>query len=137
VHLIGFQNYPDLPGIYRSVSCAILPSINETWGLVVNEAMASSLPVIVSTACGCVPDLVRDGWNGLVFKAGDREKLAQALLRMSSNPEVAATMGQNSGQLIAEWSLERFSHNLWEAARLAKFRKPSPVSRALLRWMIR
>ena len=59
-------------------------STTEQWGLVINEAMASGLPVIVSNRCGCVSDLVREGYNGFVFDPNDVERLARLMLRVSA-----------------------------------------------------
>jgi len=77
---LGFCNQSQLPGIYRSADVLALPSEgSETWGLVVNEAMACGTPCVVSDACGCAPDMVLPGLNGAVFAMGDVVGLAKAL----------------------------------------------------------
>lgn len=58
VELQPWKPYEELPQIYAAANAFILPSSFEPWGLVVNEAMAAGLPVLISSACGCVPDLV-------------------------------------------------------------------------------
>jgi len=59
---MGFVNQTGLGQVYAIADCLVLPSDSaETWGLVVNEALATGLPVVVSDAVGCVPDLLRDG----------------------------------------------------------------------------
>jgi 1,2-diacylglycerol 3-alpha-glucosyltransferase len=68
VHWPGFVQYPDLPVYYALADAFILASTIEPWGLVVNEAMACGLPVLVSDRCGCAPDLVPEGQNGFTFK---------------------------------------------------------------------
>ena len=83
VHLPGFQQYDDLPVFYGLAEAFVHASTTEQWGLVVNEAMASGLPVIVSNRCGCVSDLVREGYNGFVFDPYDVERLARLMLRVS------------------------------------------------------
>lgn len=77
IQFIGFQNQSMMPVLYRLADCLVLPSKgpNETWGLAVNEAMASSRPVIVSNKCGCAIDLVKNGVNGYTFTSGDKEDL--------------------------------------------------------------
>src|SRR5439155_21723233 len=63
----------------------VLPSDGrETWGLVVNEAMACGRPAIVSDAAGCCPDMIEEGKTGFVFEMGDVEALAECLIRVSS-----------------------------------------------------
>ncbi|MEJ2070311.1 MAG: glycosyltransferase family 4 protein [Syntrophobacterales bacterium] len=101
-------------------SVFILPSSHlEQWGLVVNEAMASGLPVLVSSACGCVPELVQEGVNGFSFDPSDREGLARLMLKMSSQEAELKTMGEASRRLIADWSPEVFAQNLFQAVKVA------------------
>jgi glycosyltransferase involved in cell wall biosynthesis len=76
----GFANQTELPAIYAAADAIVLPSSRlETWGLVVNEAMACGLPAVVSDRVGCGPDLVEPGATGAVFPAGDVAKLAEAI----------------------------------------------------------
>ncbi|MFN8709109.1 MAG: glycosyltransferase, partial [Planctomyces sp.] len=67
VHFPGFQSYSDICRWYAFADVFIHPALSEQWGLVVNEAMAAGLPTIVSSACGCVPDLVVHGATGMTF----------------------------------------------------------------------
>ena len=83
VRFIGFQNQLGLSAYYHAADCLVLPSLHdETWGLVVNEALAHGLPAVVSDAVGCAPDLIEDGATGAVFEAGNSDALALALRRM-------------------------------------------------------
>jgi 1,2-diacylglycerol 3-alpha-glucosyltransferase len=84
VHLPGFIQYPELPAYYAWAGAFIHASTTEQWGLVVNEAMASGLPVLVSNRCGCAPDLVQDGVNGFTFDPYNVEQLAQLMLKISA-----------------------------------------------------
>src|SRR6266550_3066328 len=59
----GFAQREDLAGLYALAECLVLPTHSDPWGLVVNEAMACGLPIIVSSVAGCSADLVEDGWN--------------------------------------------------------------------------
>ncbi|MEX2399812.1 MAG: glycosyltransferase, partial [Rhodothermales bacterium] len=80
VHFAGFRNQTELPACYAAADALVLPSDGrETWGLVANEAMACGLPVIVSEAAGCAPDLVREGETGFTVPLGDIEALAARL----------------------------------------------------------
>jgi glycosyltransferase involved in cell wall biosynthesis len=82
VTFAGFLNQSDMPMAYASADALVMPSVkDETWGLVVNEAMASGLPALVSDMVGCGPDLVIPGETGDVFSAGDYQMLADLMLR--------------------------------------------------------
>ena len=80
VEFLGFKNQKELPAILANADCLILPG-NETWGLIVNEAMACGIPAIVSKACGCESDLIVGGETGYSFKLGDVQGLAECLRR--------------------------------------------------------
>ncbi len=83
VHFAGFKNQSELPAYYVGADVLVLPSDGgETWGLVVNEAMACGLPAVVSEAAGCAPDLINPGQTGYGFPLGDLPALAGALERM-------------------------------------------------------
>lgn len=86
LHSLGFCNQTEMPGVYAAADVLVLPSAHETWGLVASEALACGLPVIVSDACGCVPDLAGDGKAGSVFPVGDVQALSDALRRTLSAP---------------------------------------------------
>jgi len=76
----GFKNQTELPTAYASADALVLPSDGgETWGLVVNEAMACGLPPVVSDAVGCAPDLIEEGKTGFTFRCGDNAELAERL----------------------------------------------------------
>jgi glycosyltransferase involved in cell wall biosynthesis len=86
VHFTGFQNQQALPAFYAAADCLVVPSQAETWGLVVNEALATGTPAIVSDEVGCAPDLVDPGETGFVFRMGDVEHLAARMLQFSREP---------------------------------------------------
>lgn len=79
----GFQNQTELPRYYVAADVLVLPSESETWGLVVNEAMACGLPAIVSDAVGCAPDLIEEGITGFSYRVGDCTRLADRLARVA------------------------------------------------------
>ena len=75
-HFHGFVNQSELPAVYAAADVVVLPSDGrETWGLVINEAMACGVPAVVSDAVGCGPDLVEPGITGAVFPLGDTAAL--------------------------------------------------------------
>ncbi len=103
IRFAGFRNQQELPGFFDLSAVFVLPSQHEAWGLIVNEAMAAGLPVIVSDDVGCATDLVHDGNNGVVYPFGDIAALRNALLHMLQ-PGVAEAMGRCSEEYIARWS---------------------------------
>lgn len=104
----GFQNQTTMPGIYKMADVFVLPSKGpgETWGLAVNEAMACSLPVLVSDKCGCYPDLVKEGINGTVFKHGDKQDLCKKMKLLLQKKNELKEMGKESAGIISHWSFE-------------------------------
>jgi glycosyltransferase involved in cell wall biosynthesis len=87
VTLTGFLNQSEIVSAYAASDCLTLPSDHgETWGLVVNEAMACGLPAIVSDQVGCGPDLVTPGETGAIFPFGDWSALAESLCRAAADP---------------------------------------------------
>jgi glycosyltransferase involved in cell wall biosynthesis len=118
-----FAGSKDIQGLvphYAEASCFVLPSVREPWGLVVNEAMASGLPVIVSARCGCADDLVEDGMNGYIFDPDADASLVDALWRMERLDSMARSrMGAHSKALIQTHSLERWATAVKAAAATA------------------
>ena len=83
MHFAGFKNQRELPTAYAAADCLVLPSASETWGLVVNEAMACGLPAIVTDAVGCALDLVVNGETGFVYPAGNAPELWDRMSRFA------------------------------------------------------
>jgi glycosyltransferase involved in cell wall biosynthesis len=86
---LGFCNQTELPGIYAAADTLVLPSESETWGLVVNEALACGTPCAVSDACGCAPDLIVPGVTGSRFEPGNVAALAEAIAASLDIPHSA------------------------------------------------
>src|SRR4029077_8133491 len=83
---LGFLNQSEINRAYVAADCLVLPSdAKETWGLVVNEAMASGLPCIVSDACGCAEDLVQPIRPDLCFPMGETVALERAMAAAMTN----------------------------------------------------
>lgn len=92
----GFLNQTEISRAYTAANCLVLPSdYTETWGLVVNEAMASGLPCIISDRCGCAEDLGNNEPN-LVFPCGDFTALMNCLLNTEGR--------RNSRQMATPWT---------------------------------
>jgi glycosyltransferase involved in cell wall biosynthesis len=135
VRLSGRVRFDDLPPYYGLAQALIHPSVSDTWGLVVNEAMAAGLPVLVSTDCGCAVDLVEPGVNGFTFNPENAEQLAGLMEKMAALPtEQRAAMGEAGRRIIARWDLARFAGGLRSAAdqALETGPPPSPLLAGLL-----
>jgi glycosyltransferase involved in cell wall biosynthesis len=101
VFLPGFMNSAECRRHYHEADVFVHPATTEQWGLVVNEAMAAQLPVIVSRTCGCVPELVEDGTTGFTFSPTDEDTLVAALTKVMSNAPLRATLGRNALQRVS------------------------------------
>jgi glycosyltransferase involved in cell wall biosynthesis len=102
VRFTGFLNQSRIPEAYAAADALVLPSETETWGLVVNEAMACGLPCIVSDRVGCGPDIVDRGVTGDVYPMGDVEALAALMLHHGN----LAAMGRHAQRKIESYSVE-------------------------------
>jgi glycosyltransferase involved in cell wall biosynthesis len=106
---IGFLNQSEIVRAYVAADCLVLPSdAGETWGLVVNEAMACGLPAIVSDQVGCGPDLIHEGETGATFPMGDVTALAKRMVEFAADPDALVAMGQRAQRLVlSDYSVER------------------------------
>jgi glycosyltransferase involved in cell wall biosynthesis len=99
----GFLNQREMGAAFAAADALVLPSDGrETWGLVVNEAMAAGLPALVSEAAGCAPDLIVHGETGFVFPCGDAAALAR-LMRCAGR-EAFARMGRAAAARVQSYS---------------------------------
>lgn len=115
VHCVGFLNREQLAELYASAEALVLPTHSDTWGFVVNEAMACGTPVITTNVAGCVPDLVEDGGNGFVFSARDVPALTSAMRQFLKNPGLRKRMGAHCKNLIQSFSPESWAAGVVEA----------------------
>jgi glycosyltransferase involved in cell wall biosynthesis len=115
VKFVGFAHREQLPAYYALAESLVLPTYTDPWGLVVNEAMACGLPVVVSRMAGCAIDLVRDNWNGIVISPGDVAGLSNALQVIASRREIVEPMSSRSLELIAQYSPQSWSAGLSRA----------------------
>lgn len=104
---VGFLNQNDIARAYLAADCLVLPSDHgETWGLVVNEAMATGLPCVVSNACGCAEDLVAAVNQNLCYPLGDIEGLADAISRLLEGPQDSAPWVQRVQSFSVDHTVE-------------------------------
>lgn len=113
VTFAGFINQSKLPDVYAAADVFVLPSdAGETWGLVVNEAMASGLPAVVSRSVGCCQDLVVEQETGRSFDVGNVEALTQCLRAYLEEPELAAAQGRAAQQRIQQFGFAQIVEGL-------------------------
>ena len=106
VHFLPFQNQSRMPAIYYAGDILALPSQGpgETWGLVVNEAMACGRAVLVSDKSGCAPDLVKPGVNGFIMPSGDLDRCVELLDIMTVSRTYTRQLGDASREHISGWT---------------------------------
>ncbi|MDO9443095.1 MAG: glycosyltransferase family 4 protein [Beijerinckiaceae bacterium] len=97
-HFAGFQNQSRMPSIYAASDLMVLPSDNESWGLVANEALACGKPILLSDAVGAAPDLAQDGMAGGVFPVGDYGALARQMMTLLAYPPPARDIARRSAE---------------------------------------
>jgi glycosyltransferase involved in cell wall biosynthesis len=107
IRFTGFLNQSQIASTYVTSDALVLPSDGgETWGLVVNEAMACARPCIVSDKVGCGPDLVIPGKTGAIFPLGDVNALAISMVELAANPERLSSMGSEARARLRNYSVE-------------------------------
>jgi 1,2-diacylglycerol 3-alpha-glucosyltransferase len=116
VHFYGHRSIEENPSFYGLADAFILPSRVEEWGLVVNEAMACGLPIIVSRSAGCAEDLVRHGDNGFIIDPSNPRELAARLADLADHDHQREVMGRRSAERIQGWDLDNFGRNALLAA---------------------
>jgi len=107
VRFLGFRNQSELPRFYDLCTAFVLASVDEPWGLSINEVMNAGRPVIVSDEVGCQRDLVHPGINGYVIPAGDTEALTESLRSVLADEHGSRAMGAASLRIIADYSFEQ------------------------------
>lgn len=141
VHFYGFRQISENPDFYALADAFILPSLYEEWGLVVNEAMACGLPVVVSETAGCAEDLLEQPAsmadlpnesqagvlrknfrsNGFVFNPHSSDELASAMGFLNVNSVMRTKMGEAARRIIESFSCDVFAENALMAARAAMY----------------
>lgn len=112
-HYLGFKNQKEILAYYEAADVLFVPSEYETWGLVVNEAMAMGTPALVTENCGVANDLVLDGETGWVFPSGDLEvafkKMEMAISDKTKREQVSA---RAEAKVHAEYTIENFAEKI-------------------------
>lgn len=111
----GFQPQSALPQYYGIADIFVFPTRSDTWGLVLNEAMAAGLPIVCADAAGAADDLVVNGKNGYLVPVGDVEKLSEALQTLIDDESLRDNMGLYSQEIIANYTPQKMALGLKEA----------------------
>lgn len=131
VHLPGYRGYDALPALYALAELFVHVSTVEQWGLVINEAMASGTPVLVSQPCGAARSLVEDGVSGIVVEP-TRAGIASGLSRFATmSSEQRDAMADTAALAVADWGPDRFGAGMKAAAQSAL---AAPARGKLLPW---
>jgi glycosyltransferase involved in cell wall biosynthesis len=114
----GYKEYDHIKNIYSKASCFILPSITEQWGLVVNESLASGIPVIASNRVGSAPNLVENNNVGYTFDPFSLDDLVTKM-EMIVDDLKSIDFTINTRRVISKWGGEKYSKNIYQAANIA------------------
>lgn len=104
---LDFQNQQKMPVVYRLGDVFVLCSHSETWGLSINEAMASGLAIMAAESVGCSSDLVANGENGYTFNSLNDEAFYDRIVELATNKALVRRMGIKSKELIRDWNFEK------------------------------
>jgi glycosyltransferase involved in cell wall biosynthesis len=115
VRFAGFVQKENLVPYYALADAVILPTHSDTWGFVVNEAMACACPIIVSAVAGCVPDLVEEDWNGKIIPAHDVGQITSAMKFLSEHDQLRLQMATRSAQRIDGYTPEKCAAGIAQA----------------------
>jgi glycosyltransferase involved in cell wall biosynthesis len=119
IRMLGFVGQLRMPSVYRASDLLVLPSAHDSFGYVINEAMACGLPVAISDRVGAKFDLVCPGENGYIFPVGDVDALAAILTEIHSDSEKNKRMGAAARLRMETWSPKQYVDGLVRAVDIA------------------
>lgn len=106
IHFISFMLPDELDKYYKAADCFVLPTREDVWGLVINEAMARGLPIITTDMCLAGREMVNDGVNGYLVPAEDEAKLREAMLKVMHDDELRKQMSEESLKIAKKYTIE-------------------------------
>ena len=107
VHFIGFKEKAELKKYFQAADIFILPTREDIWGLVVQEAMGNGLPVISTDRCGAALELIQEGENGFLFSIDDVDKLIADINYMIENKSKIKVWGEKNLKIIRNYTIEK------------------------------
>lgn len=120
VYFLGYKAIDELPKYYSIADVFILPSLSEVWGLVINEAMACSLPIITTNYVGASEDLVLNGQNGYIVNSNDSEDLYTKIKSIITNDNLKNQMEMQSLEIINKYTLLNSANGFVDAINFTK-----------------
>lgn len=137
VHFTGYLDYREMKHVYAGASCFVLPSTTEQWGLVINEALASGIPVLCSENVGSAPNLLSGLHVGYTFNPMSSKDLLQKMIKIIDELKDTDFASQ-ARRVISEWGKEKYSKNIHSASALAVkiYKKKSYIQESLLKLFI-
>jgi glycosyltransferase involved in cell wall biosynthesis len=112
VRFAGFKQKADIPPYFAASDVFVFPTLGDPYGLVVDEAMACSLPVVSTTAAGEIEDRVKEGVNGFLVQPEDSDCLANRMQIFLRRPELCEEMGRASVRMIQGRTPEKWAQDL-------------------------
>ncbi|MEZ4509976.1 MAG: glycosyltransferase family 4 protein, partial [Eubacteriales bacterium] len=109
VHFVAFKGEAQLNEYYRAADVFVLPTREDIWGLVVNEAMANALPVVTTDACGAGVEMIRDGENGFLIPSDSSELLAERILRLLSDDTLRERIAVATLETAKRYTIEEMA----------------------------
>lgn len=107
IRFINFQNSENLKVFYKAADIFVLPTRQDSWGLVVNEAMGNALPIITTDKCNAGLELIKNGENGFIVPAGDIKLLAYKIRFLYENNNIRFNMALNNLEKIKGYTIEK------------------------------
>ena len=113
-HFHGKATQDELPALYGSAKILLFPTIDDTWGVVANEACACGIPVITTPAAGVAGELVKDGINGIVTELNS-DLWADRLANLLQDQTTYELFSSRSLEIVAEYTYENAAKGIVEA----------------------
>ena len=104
VKFLGFKNQTVIKKFYKRSNLFVMPSRDENWGLAINEAMAAKNAIIASNKVGAASDLLKNNYNGYIFKNNDYKDLSKKIYKTFLDKKKTIKFGENSFKIISKWS---------------------------------
>ena len=109
VHFIGFKSKLELEKYYMCADVFVLPTREDIWGLVINEAMSYGLPVIATDKCNAAMELIENGINGYIVEAEDKRDLSRCINTIISDKDLRKKMNSNNLVKIRNYTIEKMA----------------------------
>jgi len=132
VAFVGFKQRDELPAYYAAADVLVFPTLGDPYGLVVDEALACSLPVISTDAVGEIADRIHEGVNGFIVPSEDSGALAAAMGRLADDDDLRLSMTSAAAATVADRTPERWATEFEDMAHEVLAREPA-VSRLRVR----